>query len=223
MRIAAVLFPRLTQLDLTGPYEVFSRVPQCELLLVANSLAPVRSEFGLPIAPNATFDGAPQCDVLLCPGGPGVNEAILDDGLLAFVRSQAGGARYVTSVCTGALILGAAGLLDGYRAATHWTAMEFLPLFGATPVDERVVRDRNRITGGGVTAGIDFALSVVAEWFGAELAQHIQLIIEYEPKPPFHGHPEKAADSIVADVRAARSEFQERRREAVVKAVGKLR
>jgi cyclohexyl-isocyanide hydratase len=223
MRIAAVLFPRLTQLDLTGPYEVFSRVPQCEMLLVAKSLDPVRSEFGLPIAPNATFDGAPSCDVLFCPGGPGVNDAILDDRLLAFVRSQAERARFVTSVCTGALILGAAGLLDGYRAATHWTAMEFLPLFGATPVDERVVRDRNRITGGGVTAGIDFALGIAADLCGADVAQQIALVMEYEPKPPFHGHPATAPHAMVAEVKSSRSEFQEKRRRAVIEAAGKLR
>jgi cyclohexyl-isocyanide hydratase len=223
MRIAAVLFPRLTQLDLTGPYEVFSRVPRCELMLVAKSLDPVRSEFGLPIAPNATFDGAPPCDVLFCPGGPGVNDAILDDGVLAFVRSQAESARFVTSVCTGALILGAAGLLDGYRAATHWTAMEFLPLFGATPVDERVVRDRNRITGGGVTAGIDFALTIAAEVCGSEVAQQIALMMEYEPKAPFRGHPRTAPPGIVDEVKSSRRDFQETRRRAVMEAVGKLR
>jgi len=127
MRIAAVVFPRLTQLDLTAPYEVFSRCPD----------DPVRSEFGLPIAPAATFDGTPPCDVLFCPGGPGVNDAILDEKLLSFVRSQGTRASYVTSVCSGALILGAAGLLNGFRATTHWAAMEFLPHFGATPVEER--------------------------------------------------------------------------------------
>ncbi|HEX9162819.1 MAG TPA: DJ-1/PfpI family protein [Thermoanaerobaculia bacterium] len=227
MRIAAVVFPRLTQLDLAGPYEVFSRVAGEEVMLVARSLEAVRSEFGLAIAPTNTFHDAPQADVLFCPGGPGANEAMLDDELLSFVRNQAQAARYVTSVCTGALILGAAGLLDGYRAATHWTAMEFLAEFGATAVDERVVRDRNRITAGGVTAGIDFALAVVAELHGSELAKQIQLTIEYDPHPPFDsGHPSRAAAWTLATVKAARADAQERRRAAVREAVqrlGKLR
>ncbi|HEY3056985.1 MAG TPA: DJ-1/PfpI family protein [Thermoanaerobaculia bacterium] len=224
MRIAALVFPRLTQLDLTGPYEVWSRVPGLEVMLVASGREQVRSEFGLPIAPTATFDDAAQCDVLFCPGGPGVNDAILDERLLLFVRTQAEEARYVTAVCSGSLILGAAGLLDGYRAVTHWTAMEFLPLFGALPIDERIVRDRNRITGGGVTAGIDFALAVVAETRGPEIAKQIQLAIEYDPRPPFDsGHPRRADPSIVEIVTASRAETQQRRRDAVASAVRRLR
>jgi len=220
MRIAAVVFPRLTQLDLTAPYEVFSRCPDAELLIVSHSLDPVRSEFGLPIAPTATFDGAPPCDVLFCPGGPGVNDAILDEKLLSFVRSQGTRASYVTSVCSGALILGAAGLLNGFRATTHWAAMEFLPHFGATPVEERIVRDRNRITGGGVTAGIDFALALVAELCGPDVAKQIQLMIEYDPEPPFaSGNPRHAEQATVEAVMKQRREAQERRREAVMKAV----
>jgi len=216
MRICAVVFPRLTQLDLTGPYEVFSRVPDSDVALVAETMQPVRSEFGLPITPTATFDKARQCDVLFVPGGPGVNDAMLDDRLLDFVRRQAQHARYVTSVCTGALILGAAGLLDGYRAATHWSAMEFLPLFGATAVEERVVIDRNRITAGGVTAGIDYALFLVAQMQGPELARSIEIAIEYR-------NPRDADPSIVENLRRARSEAQERRRIAVEHAAGKLR
>ena len=222
MRIAAVLFPRLTQLDLTGPYEVFNRIPDAQLSLVAESLQPVRSEFGLTIAPTATFDDAPQCDVLFVPGGSGVNEAILDERVLAFVRRQAASARWITSVCTGALILGGAGLLHGYRATTHWTAMEFLPLFGAIPVDERVVIDRNRITAAGVTAGIDFALLLAAELRGAVVAKAIQLSIEYDPHPPFAGHPRDADPQLVDEVERMRAKAQERRREAVMNAAGKL-
>ncbi|HEV8657964.1 MAG TPA: DJ-1/PfpI family protein [Thermoanaerobaculia bacterium] len=223
MRIAALVFPRLTQLDLTGPYEVWSRVPGAEVMLVASSLEAVRSEFGLPIVPSTTFDDAPQSDLLFCPGGPGVNDAILDQRLLSFIRAQAEHAQFVTAVCTGSLILGAAGLLDGYRAATHWTAMELLPLFGAIPVDERVVRDRNRITGGGVTAGIDFALAVVAEWRGPEVAKQIQLAIEYDPQPPFDsGHPRRAERSIVDSVMESRMSAQQRRRDAVVEAARRL-
>ncbi len=215
MRIAALVFPRLTQLDLTGPYEVFSRVPDAEVALVAKTLEPVRSEFGLPIQPTATFDSAPQCDVLFVPGGPGVNDAMLDETVLAFVRSQAQNARWITSVCTGALILGAAGLLDGYRAATHWCAMEFLPLFGATAVEERVVIDRNRITAGGVTAGIDFAIRLVAQIRGPEVAKSIELAIEYR-------HPRDAEETIVRRVKETRADAQEVRRGAVEKARGKL-
>lgn len=215
MRIAAVVFPRLTQLDLTGPYEVFSRVPDAEVALVARSLEPVRSEFGLPIQPTARFVDVDRCDVLFVPGGPGVNDAMLDDDVLSFVRAQAQTARWVTSVCTGALILGAAGLLDGYRAATHWTAMEFLPLFGATPVDERVVIDRNRITAGGVTAGIDFAIRLVAQIRGPEVARSIELAIEYKT-------PTDEEATLVERLRRSRAETQERRRAAVEKAAGKL-
>ena len=223
MRIAALVFPRLTQLDLTGPYEVFSRVPGAEMMLVARTLNPVRSEFGLPITPTFTFDDAPQCDILFTPGGPGVNDAVLDDRLLAFVRAQAKAARYVTSVCSGALILGAAGLLDGYRATTHWASMEFLRGFGATPSDERIVRDRNRITAGGVTAGIDFGLALVAELCGEEMAKQIQLWIEYDPHPPFvAGHPRVAERSLVAGVESQKREGIERRREVMARAAARL-
>jgi len=185
MRFALVLFPRLTQLDLTGPFEVFSRIPDAIVDLVAATRAPVTSDTGLQLVPSTTFDEVPQCDLLCIPGGPGVNAAMLDDAVLAFVRRQADGARYVTSVCTGALVLGAAGLLRGYSATTHASAIEFLPLFGATPVKSRVCIDRNRITGGGVTAGIDFGLAIAAELCGEETAKSIQLMIEYAPQPPF--------------------------------------
>ena len=220
MRIAAVVFPRLTQLDFTGPYEVFSRCPEAEVLIVSESLEPVRSEFGLPITPTATFDSAPACDVLFCPGGPGVNDAMLDQKLLAFLRAQASSAGYVTSVCSGALILGAAGLLNGFRATTHWAAMEFLPQFGAEPVEERIVRDRNRITAGGVTAGIDFALAIVAEMRGPDVAKEIQLMIEYDPEPPFaSGNPRQAEPRTVEAVMKQRQAAQEQRRRAVAKAL----
>jgi cyclohexyl-isocyanide hydratase len=223
MRIAALAFPRLTQLDLTAPYEVFSRVPGAEVMIVGQSLDLIRSEFGLPIAPTATFDSAPACEVLFCPGGPGVNDAMLDERVLSFVRAQASGAQYITSVCTGALILGAAGLLKGFRATTHWAAMEFLPLFGATPVEERIVRDRNRITAGGVTAGIDFGLAVVAELRGPDVAKQIQLMIEYDPHPPFAaGNPRSAGRETVKAVTEQRREAQEKRREAVLKAAKRL-
>jgi cyclohexyl-isocyanide hydratase len=178
--IAMLLFPRLTQLDLTAPFEIFSRCPSTTIDLVAATRDPVLSEGGLPIAPTTTFDAATQCDLLFVPGGKGVDAAMLDDDVLEFLRKQAASAKWITSVCTGSLLLGAAGLLRGYRATSHWTAIDFLPRFGAKPVRERVVRDRNRITGAGVTAGIDLALAVAHDVFGDDVARRIQMAIEYD-------------------------------------------
>ena len=158
LSVGMVLFPGLTQLDLAGPYEVLARMPGTTVYLVADTLAPVRTERGLTITPDSTFDDVPPLDVICVPGGPGVDPLMEDARLLGFLRAQAPRARYVTSVCTGALLLGAAGLLQGYRATTHWLSLDLLPLFGAVPVKERVVVDRNRLTGGGVTAGIDLGL-----------------------------------------------------------------
>ena len=193
LSVGLVLFDGLTQLDLTGPYEVLARLPDTRVHLVAASLAPVRSEWGMVIVPDATFDDAPSLDVLCVPGGWSVNARLADDALLTFLRERGERARYVTSVCSGALLLGAAGLLRGYRATTHWLSLDLLPLFGAEPVEARVVRDRNRVTGAGVTAGMDFGLALAAELFDASVAQRIQLAIEYDPAPPFDsGSPDKA-------------------------------
>lgn len=202
--VGMVLFDGVTQLDLTGPYEVFARMPNTRVHLVAASLSPVRTEWGLSIVPDATFDDAPPVDLLCIPGGWAIDGCLEDARMLTFVRTRAVQAAYVTSVCSGALMLGAAGLLDGYRATTHWMSLELLPLFGAVPVKARVVRDRNRITGGGVTAGIDFALAVAAELFGAAVAQGIQLAIEYDPAPPFEsGSPGTAPEAVVRAVTAS--------------------
>jgi len=211
--VGIVLFPDLTQLDLTGPYEVFARMPDTRVHLVAATEAPVRSERGLTIVPDVTFDTVPQLDVICVPGGIGVNAMMEDGALLHFLQRQARDARYVTSVCTGALLLGAAGLLRGYRATTHWLSLDLLPLFGAHTVDERVVKDRNRITGGGVTAGIDFGLVVVSELFGSAVAQEIQLMIEYNPAPPFPGgSPNAALPELVERVIRTRQQVQSARR-----------
>jgi cyclohexyl-isocyanide hydratase len=192
-----VLFPDLTQLDLTGAYEVLARMPDTRVHLVASSLDPVRTEWGLTILPDVTFADAPALDVLCVPGGWGVNAYLDDEELLTFLRARAEHARYVTSVCSGALLLGAAGLLRGYRATTHWLSLDLLPLLGAEAIRQRVVRDRNRITGAGVTAGIDFGLALAAELFGPAAAQRIQLAIEYAPAPPFDsGSPDTAPDDI---------------------------
>lgn len=160
-------------------------MPHTTVYLVAATPAPVRSERGLTMTPDIAFDRAPPLDIVCVPGGVGVNSMMENAALLEFLQGQARRARYVTSVCTGALLLGAAGLLRGYRATTHWLSMDLLPLFGAYAVDERVVIDRNRITGAGVTAGIDFGLVVASEVFGPAVAQEIQLTIEYDPAPPF--------------------------------------
>ena len=195
-QIGLLLFPRLTQLDLTGPYEVFIRYPDSEVHLVSKSLEPVVADGGMRLLPSTTFAECPRLDLVCVPGGAGMNALLNDRETLDFLRRQASGARYVTSVCTGALVLGAAGLLRGKRATTHWMSLPMLAAFGCEPVAERVVVDGNVITGGGVTAGIDFALVAASELFGAEVAQRIQLGIEYAPHPPFDaGTPERADPS----------------------------
>jgi cyclohexyl-isocyanide hydratase len=212
LHVGLVMFPNLTQLDLTGPYEIFARLPDTGVHLIAATTAPVKSERGLTITPDATFENAPQLDVLCVPGGVGVNAMMEDGPLLEFLQHQARHARYVTSVCTGALLLGAAGLLRGYRATTHWLSLDLLPLFGAEAVDARVVVDRNRITGGGVTAGIDFGLAVAAEVCGQSVAEEIQLMVEYDPAPPFRsGSPKTAASALVQRVTQARERVQRER------------
>jgi cyclohexyl-isocyanide hydratase len=223
LTVGMVLFPKFTQLDLTGPYEVFARMPNTTVYLVAATSAPVRSERGLTITPDLTFDHAPPLDILCVPGGVGVNPLMEDARLLGFLQAQGQQARYVTAVCTGALLLGAAGLLRGYRATTHWLSMELLPLFGAEPVQERVVIDRNRITGGGVTAGIDFGLAVAAEVFGPEVAQEIQLTIEYNPAPPFQsGSPDTAPEEVRERVIDSRQQVQAERRAIAERAAAQL-
>jgi len=199
LEIGLLLFPRLTQLDLTGPFEVFSRLPDARVRLLWKTTDPVRADTGLGLLPDTALAECPQLDVVCVPGGPGVAAMMEDAEVLDFLRRQAAGARYVASVCTGALVLGAAGLLRGRRATTHWASHDFLAALGATPVQARVVRDGDLFTGGGVTAGIDFALTIAAEIAGAEVAQAIQLQIEYAPAPPFDaGRPETAPAEVLA-------------------------
>jgi len=197
-----LIFPDMTQLDFTGPYEVFAQLPGSQVHVIAKSLEPVAAIGGLRFLPDTAMDDTPQLDLLFVAGGPGVGALMEDRATLEFLRRQAEQARYVTAVCTGALVLGAAGLLKGYRATTHWLSMELLPLFGAEAVADRVVIDRNRITGGGVTAGIDFALTIAKEVAGEDAAKSIQLLIEYDPAPPFAcGHPDTADTAVVDAVR----------------------
>lgn len=199
MDLAFLLFPGVTQLDLTGPAQVLSRLPGARVHLVWHSLDPVPTDAGFSILPNATFADLPSPDLLCVPGGMGIADVIDDDAALQWVRRAGAEAQWVTSVCTGALILGAAGLLQGYRATTHWAWHDRLALFGATPVKARSVMDRNRATGGGVTAGIDFALALVAKIAGDDAARTIQLALEYDPAPPFSaGSPEGAGPETVA-------------------------
>ncbi len=222
-RIGLLLFPEITQLDMTGPYEVFTKFPGAEVHLVWKTLEPVTANGGMKIVPTTTFEACPDLDLVCVPGGGGMNALLNDEQTLAFLRRQAAGARYVTSVCTGALVLGAAGLLKGRRAATHWMSRDMLRAFGATPVAERVVIDGNVITGGGVTAGIDFALTVAAEAIGADTARMIQLGIEYDPKPPFNaGSPEGAGPEVVAKAQAAAVKRQAERQAAVEQAARRL-
>lgn len=219
MIIGMLIFPDMTQLDFTGPYEVFTQIPDCEVRVIAKSLDPVAAKGGLRFMPDTTLETAPALDIVFVPGGPGVGPLMEDRATLEFLRKHAKEARYVTSVCTGALLLGAAGLLKGYRATTHWLSIELLPVFGATAVTDRVVIDRNRITGGGVTAGIDFALTLAAEIAGEAAAKSIQLLIEYNPAPPFNcGHPDTADRAIVDRVRSERAPMQEARVQAAKRA-----
>ena len=198
--VGFVIFPNLTQLDLTGPLQVLARLPQSTTHIVAKSAAPVPTDCGIALVPTCTFADCVPLDLICVPGGvAGVVGAIGDAETLAFVRRQAEGAKYVTSVCTGAFILGAAGLLRGRRATTHWAYTGLLPLVGATHEKGRVVRDGDLITAGGVTSGIDFGLTVVAEIAGEAVAHGIQLGIEYDPAPPFDsGHPDRAPAAVRA-------------------------
>ncbi len=210
--IGLLLFPRVQQLDLTGPYEVFASMPDARVHLVARALGPVTAATGLVLTPTVTFADCPALDVLCVPGGVGVNALLRDEATLGFVRAQAARARYVTSVCTGAFVLGAAGLLRGRRATTHWGSHDLLAAYGAVPVRARVVRDGNLLTGGGVTAGIDFALTLVAELAGQAVAEGIQLNLEYAPEPPFDaGSPETAAPEVIAAVRARAAQSRSER------------
>jgi len=202
LQIGILVFPRVQQLDLTGPYEVFASMPAATVHLVWKDRSAITSATGLVLAPTMTFGECPALDVLCIPGGGGVNALLEDAEVLGFVCAQAARARYVTSVCTGSLVLGAAGLLRGRRATTHWLSHDFLAKFGAIPVHGRVVRDGNLITAGGVTAGIDFGLAVVAELAGQAQAEAIQLALEYAPQPPFRaGTPDEAPPAVLAAVR----------------------
>lgn len=202
LRIGGIVFPDMDQADLTGPFEVLSRLPDSEFLVVGRFTSPIRDVRGLVLTPQVSFIQTPPLDVLIVPGGAGTNKMMEDEVTLSFIRQQAAGARLILSVCTGALILGAAGLLQGRRATTHWSAHSLLPSFGAIPVDERVVVDGNLVSAAGVTSGIDGALKVAAILCGDAVAQGIQLYMEYSPAPPFDsGSPATAPREVLATMR----------------------
>ncbi|TPE60048.1 DJ-1/PfpI family protein [Sandaracinobacter neustonicus] len=201
-RIGFLLWPGLTQLDMTGPAQVLSRMPGAELHFAWKTLQPVPSDCGLPLVPTVTLEDCPPLDMLCVPGGTPFVPVMQDAEVMGWLRKQAATADLVTSVCTGSLILAAAGLLKGYRAGCHWAAGHQLPLFGAAFVAERVVEDRNRITAGGVTSGIDFAFRIIERKFGRDMAEAIQLALEYDPQPIAAGTPAKARPEILAQVKA---------------------
>jgi cyclohexyl-isocyanide hydratase len=223
LQIGLVIFPRVTQLDFTGPLQVFSSVPGAKVHLIWKRIEPVATDSVMMLTPTVSFADCPQLDVICVPGGGGTDDMINDEEMLDFLRRQARGAKYITSVCTGSLVLGAAGLLQGFRAATHWTAMDFLAPYGATPTKTRVCVDRNRITGGGVTAGIDFALTLVSIMVDRETAEMIQLRLEYNPAPPFNsGSPDTAPPEILARMKEKIAPAQLRRGEANHRAAARL-
>ncbi len=200
-----LFFPNSRRSNAVGPYEVLVRAPELDVRLIAKSKGEVSGELD--------FASAPDLDILCVPGGSGIVQAASDAATIDFLKRQGAAARFVTSICTGALLLGAAGLLKGYRATTHWLSLDLLPLVGAIPVDERVVKDRNRITSAGITAGIDFALALVGEISGPQRAAEIELMLQYDPAPPFKsGHPRIADPVLVQGLSETRRALREERR-----------
>jgi cyclohexyl-isocyanide hydratase len=221
--IGLFIFPRITQLDITGPFEVLARVPGARIHWIWKTLEPVQSDAGLALAPTVDFASCPRLDVICVPGGPGINALLEDEEVLAFLRRQAREVRFLTSVCAGSLVLGAAGLLVGTRAACHWLSRDMLKEFGAIPDPRRVVVDGKHISGGGVTAGIDFAFAVAAALVGEAKAKEIQLLLEYNPQPPFRGGtPDEADPATLATVQALAQGMIGPRLAAVKRAAAKL-
>lgn len=223
LQIGFLLFPNVQQLDLTGPYDVLAALPDVQVHLIWKNLEPVTASSGLVLLPTLDFDHCPALDVICIPGGGGVGALMEDDESLDFIRRQAAGARYVTSVCTGSLVLGAAGLLRGKHATTHWAYHSLLEPLGAIPVQARVVRDGHLLTGGGITAGIDFALTLAAELFGEETAQRVQLQLEYAPAPPFNaGSPHTAPQEVLEQARQLTASSLQARSEITARAAARL-
>lgn len=201
-KVGLVVFPEMTQIDITGPHQVFAFMPNVKIYWLWKKIEPVRSNDGLTLLPDTTFADCPNLDIVCVPGGPGQIEMMRDEEMLAFLQKQAKTAKYMTSVCTGSLILAAAGLLQGYRAGCHWAFLDQLAMLGVEISEERVIVDRDRITGGGATAGLDFGLVVVSQLYGEETAKRIQLLLQYAPQPPFNaGVPSTAGENLVQQVK----------------------
>lgn len=223
LEIGLLFFPGMTQLDVTGPFEVLARLPGVRMHLLWKRIEPITSDVGLTLMPTTTFEDCPDLDVICVGGGPGQMALMDDQEVLDFVAKAGARARYVTSVCAGCFILAGAGLLDGYRSACHWLSRDQLSILGAIPVAERIVVDRNRISGGGVTAGIDFAFQLAAELCGDDVAQRLQLMLEYDPKPPFDISETTAPPEMLAQIRAAARPLLEERLRSSQRAVARLR
>ena len=223
LEIGLLFFPGMTQLDVTGPFEVLARLPGARIHLLWKRIEPITSDVGLTLLPTTAFADCPQLDVLCVGGGPG-QMALMDDlEVMTFVAKAGATARYVTSVCAGCFILAGAGLLDGYRSACHWLSRDQLAILGAIPVGDRIVVDRNRISGGGVTAGIDFAFQVAAELCGDDVAKRLQLLLEYDPKPPFDISERNAPAELIAQIRASAGPMLEERLRSSERAAARLR
>jgi len=219
-----VLFPDVTIQDFIGPYEVFNKAACFDIFVVAETAGPIVTEGGLEVNARLGFDACPLCDILFVPGGRGITPLINHDATLTFLQKQSSATKYITSVCTGSILFASAGLLDGYQATTHWRAMELLQLFGVHGVPERVVIDRNRITGGGITSGIDFGLVLTAVVAGEEVAKRTQLILEYNPQPPFQsGSPRTAPTHIVEQVSEGSQALHDVRKKMIHQRLSQIR
>ncbi|MBI0170288.1 MULTISPECIES: DJ-1/PfpI family protein [Bartonella] len=206
------IFDEMQLLDFAAPYDAFSSTPDMEVSLIGESLKPITTMGGLSFSPDHDISTLLPLDVLCIPGGNGVNRFLNNEPVLDFIRKEANEVRFLTSICTGSLILGATGLLKGRKATTHWSAMEFLPLFGAIPVEERVVVDGHIITAGGITAGMDFGLVIIAKLLGEDTAKKTQLLMQYDPEPPFDcGTPEKAPKALVEQLQQENSTDERRK------------
>lgn len=211
IKVGFLIFDNMQSLDFAAPFDEFRSVEQMDVSLIGKTLKPIITTSGLSFAPTRDINALYPLDVLCVPGGKGINQLLEDEPVLDFIRQQAQSVRYLTSVCTGALVLGASGLLKGRKATTHWSAMDYLPVFGAIPVQSRVVVDGNIVTAGGVTAGMDFGLTMIAELLGEKLAKTVQLQMQYDPAPPYDcGTPEKAPKALVQEL-TQKKNYAERR------------
>lgn len=223
LNIGVLVFPNMTSLDALGPFEVLARTPDSTCHLVWKTCEPFCGDTGLIVTPTISFADAPQFDVLVVPGGPGQNELMADEELFAFLRRQAQSAKWITSVCTGSLLLAAAGLLNGYKSTCHWLSLEFLRMFPVEVSEDRVVVDRNHASGGGVTSGLDFAFTMLGLLRGEEVAKRMQLFMEYDPAPPFRsGHPRVAQPETVQQVKELAQGMIAKRRAICVEAARRV-